>query len=218
MIDSFIQFVEHVVIPLGAFGVFFAEVIEEIIVPIPSALVLFTSGFLFLKGDFSLDLLKDLIFIITIPGALGLTLGSTVIYCLGFYGGKPVIEKYGNFLGVGWADVLNFENMVNKTKYDEIFFVFARIVPIVPSSLIAVFSGITRMPMKKYLVLTFIGSVIKASIYAFVGYKVGELYHTYAENISKIENIGLFIALFLLVCFIGYRMYKNKISPSKNSI
>ena len=75
-------------IPLGAMGVFFAEIIEEVVVPIPSALVLFTSGFILLSGEVSYEFFKDLIFVITIPGALGLTLGSTVIYYLAYYGGK----------------------------------------------------------------------------------------------------------------------------------
>lgn len=97
MIHSFITFIEQIVLPMGALGVFFAEIIEEIIVPIPSALVLLTSGFIFLKGDFGIDVIKNLLFVIAIPGALGLTLGSLVIYYLSFYGGKPFIEKLAVF-------------------------------------------------------------------------------------------------------------------------
>ncbi|TSC70662.1 MAG: hypothetical protein CEO12_242 [Parcubacteria group bacterium Gr01-1014_46] len=209
MIYSFIQFIEHIVIPLGALGVFFAEVIEEIVVPIPSALILFTSGFVLLKGETSLELLRNLFFIITLPGALGLTLGSTVIYCLGFYGGKPFIEKYGSYLGISWSEVLDFDDKMNKSKYDEYLFVFARILPIVPSSLIAVFSGVTRMPIKKYILLTFVASIVKASIYAYIGYKVGEVYYIYAKQISNMENTGFVVAILLIVAFIVYRIYRK---------
>ncbi len=210
MIHSFITFIEQIVIPFGAFGVFFAEIIEEIVVPIPSALVLFTSGFILLQGEISYEFFKDLIFIITIPGAVGLTLGSTFIYYLGYKGGKPFIEKYGKYFEVSWQEVLDFDEKLNKSKYDEYIFVFARILPLVPSSVIAMFAGVTRMPLKKYLTLTLIGAIIKSFVYGYVGYKVGDLYRVYAEKISKFENIGLVFIFLSGVIFIAYRIYTRR--------
>jgi len=209
MIQSFITFIEQVVIPYGALGVFFAEVIEEIIVPIPSALVLFTAGFVLLKDLVGFELLRNLIFVIAIPGALGLTLGSTFVYYLSYYGGKPFIEKYGRYLGISWQEILDFDEKMNKSVYDEYLFVFVRIIPIVPSSLITVFAGVTRMPIRKYLTLTFIGSIIKAAVYAYVGYQVGELYYVYAEKISKYESVGLSIIILVVASFFSYRIYKK---------
>jgi membrane protein DedA with SNARE-associated domain len=209
MIHSFITFIEQIVLPMGALGVFFAEIIEEVIVPIPSALVLLTSGFIFLKGEFSVLIVKDLLFVIAIPGALGLTVGSLVIYYLSFYGGKPFIEKFGSFLGIEWQEVLDFDEKMNKSKYDEFLFVFARIIPVVPSSLVAIFSGVTRMPVKKYTILTLLGSFIKALIYGFVGYLVGDLYRAYAYKIAGIEKVGLIVCAVLFVLFILYRVYKK---------
>ncbi len=209
MILSFITFIEQIIIPLGAMGVFFAEILEEVIVPIPSALVLFTSGFVLLNGEISFEFFKDLLFIITIPGAIGLTLGSLVIYFLGYYGGKPVIEKYGSYLGVSWDEFVLFDEKMNKSKYDEVLFVSARIVPIVPSALIAFFGGLTRMPLKKYITLTLIGAFFKAMIYGFVGYKVGHLYKQYAEQIGHYEDIGLIVVVLVVLLFLSNRVYKK---------
>jgi membrane protein DedA with SNARE-associated domain len=209
MIHSFINFIEQIVLPMGALGVFFAEIIEEVVVPIPSALVLLTSGFIFLKGDFGIEILKSLFFTIAIPGALGLTLGSLVIYYLSFYGGKPLIEKFGTFFGIEWKEVLEFDEKMNKSKYDEFLFVFARIVPVVPSSLVAIFSGVTRMPVRKYVVLTLVGSFIKAIAYGLVGYLVGDLYRTYALKIAEIEKYGLIGFAIVFTFFILYRIYRK---------
>lgn len=210
MIHSFITFIEQIVIPFGSLGVLLAEIIEEIIVPIPSALVLFTSGFILLQGEVSYDFFKDLIFVITLPGAVGLTLGSTFIYYLGYKGGKPFIEKYGKYFEVSWQEVLDFDEKLNKSKYDEYIFVFARIIPLVPSSVIAMFAGVTRMPIRKYLLLTLIGAIIKSFIYGFIGYKVGYLYKEYAENITKFENVGLILIFISGVLFISFRIYKRR--------
>lgn len=209
MVHSFIQFIEQIILPLGAIGVFLAEIIEEIIVPIPSALVLLTSGFILLKGDVSIELFRNLLLVIAVPGALGLTLGSLLIYYLSYYGGKTFIEKYGNFLGITWEEVVKFDERMSKSKYDEVIFIFARIAPLVPSSLLTIFSGVTRMPIKKYIILTFSGSFIKAIIFGFIGYKVGDLYYEYAEKISEIENYGFIIISILFAGFIFYRVYKK---------
>jgi membrane protein DedA with SNARE-associated domain len=210
MIHSFITFIEQIVLPMGALGVFLAEVIEEIVVPIPSALVLLASGFIFLRGDLTIDLISKLIFIIAIPAALGLTLGSLFIYAFSFYGGKPFIEKFGNFLGIKWEDILVFDEKMNKTNYDEYIFVFARIIPIVPSSLIAIFAGVTRVPLRKYILLTLVGSFIKAIIYGFSGYLVGDLYSTYALKIAEVEKWGLALIVLILLAYILYRAYRKK--------
>lgn len=194
---------------MGWKGVFFAEIIEEIIVPIPSALVLFTSGFALLKGELSFDFFKDLLFVITIPGAIGLTIGSLFIYFLAYYGGKPVIEKYGGYLGVSWQEFVDFDEKMSKSKYDEVLFIAARIIPIVPSALVAIFGGLTRMPLKKYIVLTLIGAFIKAMIYGFVGYKVGYLYKQYAEQVGHFEDIGLMIIALSIFVFLSNRVYKK---------
>lgn len=209
MIHSFITFIENIIIPMGWMGVFFAEILEEVIVPIPSALVLFTSGFILLDGEISPSFFKDLLFVITIPGAIGLTLGSLFIYYLTFYGGKLVIEKYGGYLGVSWQEFVDFDERMNKSKYDEFLFVVSRIVPIVPSSLVAVFGGLTRMPLKKYITLTLVGAFFKAMIYGFVGYKVGYLYKQYAEQVGHFEDIGLVIIFITIMVFLSNRVYKK---------
>lgn len=210
MIHTLIQIIEHSILPLGALGVFLAEVIEEIVVPIPSSIILLTSGFIFLKGLTGIELYRELFLTVALPGALGLTLGSVVVYYCAYYGGKAFLDKYGNFIGITWEDVLAFDEKMNTSKYDEFLFIFARIVPIVPSALVAVFGGATRMPIKKYVTLSLIGAFIKATVMAFIGYKVGDLYYKYAEDISKIEDVGLIIIVVLSICFIGYRRYKKR--------
>jgi len=210
MIHTLIQIIEHSILPLGAFGVFLAEIIEEVIVPIPSSIILLTSGFIFLKGLVGIELYKNLFLTVALPGALGLTLGSVVIYYCAYYGGKAFLDTYGKFLDITWDDVLAFDEKMNTSKYDEFLFISARIVPMVPSVLIAIFGGATRMPIRKYVLLTLIGAFIKASIMAFIGYKVGDLYYKYAAQIASIEKMGLMLIILASICFIGYRKYKKR--------
>lgn len=202
---------EHYIIPMGWFGVFSAEVIEEIIVPIPSAMILLGSGFLFLKGPLTLGLVSTLFFTIVIPATLGLTLGSLFIYTLAYKGGKPFLEKYGQWLALSWSDVEVVNQKFTEGTFDEWSLVLARVFPIIPSVLIAAFCGLTRMPLRKYITLTLIGAFFKALLLGLIGWQVGELYLKYADIIGHIENTVFALIILGTVGFIVYRKLKQKV-------
>ncbi|MHB1316578.1 MAG: DedA family protein [Minisyncoccota bacterium] len=211
MIHSIIDILTQYAVPLGWFGVFIAEVIEEIVVPIPSSIILLGAGFIFLKGTFTLNLLWTLLFTIAIPAATGLTLGSFVIYILAYKGGKLFLDKYGNWVGIRWSDIESMNERFNSGNLDELSIIIARVFPIIPSVLIAVFCGLIRMPYKKYIYLTFVGAFFKALLLAIVGWQVGRFYIKYASIISRVENTVLIIIILGVVSFILYRKRKLKV-------
>ncbi len=211
MIDSALQFIELVLIPLGVFGVFMATFLEEVIAPIPSALVLTLAGFIFLQGPFSTDLLLKLIFVVVLPSALGVTIGSFFIYGIAYWSGKPVLEKWGKWLGLSWTDVEKIQTKFDGTKKDEIILFVLRTIPIIPSVAISAFFGLVRFNVKKYFILTFLGTCIRSFILGLVGWQVGALYHTYADKISHIEKyvfLGFGLAIF---AFLAYKISQKKV-------
>jgi len=211
MITATIQLLEQIIIPFGGYGVFFAEIIEEIFVPIPSSAILLGSGFVFLKGSFSLALLHTLFFTIVIPATLGLTIGSLVIYGLAYKGGKPFLDRYGKWFTVSWDDVEYVNNKFKDGTFDEWSIILARIFPLIPSVLIAVFCGFTRMPLKKYIFLTLIGAFFKSLLLALVGWQVGSLYLKYANIIGKVENSVFVLIILSLLGFVIHRKLKKKV-------
>lgn len=83
IIDQLLQFFAS----LGYFGVALALMIEII----PSEIVLSYAGFLVADGKIS--------FVgAVIAGTIGGTLAQIFLYWLGYYGGRPVVEKYGKYL------------------------------------------------------------------------------------------------------------------------
>jgi membrane protein DedA with SNARE-associated domain len=95
---------------------------------------------------------------------------------------------------------------------DEVGLFAARSLPILPSVAISAFCGLVQWNLKNYLIVTFLGTLVRASIIGFVGWKLGELYAEYADQIDKFEKIGLLIVILPLVGWLLYRLYKkNKI-------
>ena len=212
MITSLFNLIQQFLIPYGAWGVFLASVIEEIIAPIPSALVMTAAGFFLIPNHaWTFDALKTLVFTIAIPGALGVTLGSLIIYGLGYISGKPALIRWGGYFGLTWTDVENMEKNFSRGYSDELMLFLVRAIPIIPSVVISGFCGIIRLPLKEYVMYSFLGTIVRNIILAAIGWRVGAVYESIAVYIDKAENVIFILSGALMLGFIGYRIYKRYI-------
>lgn len=210
MIHEMIQILQTHVLPLGAMGVFLASVTEEVIAPIPSALVMTMSGFIFVTGPVSLSAILTLIFKVALPAALGVTLGSYMVYFIARYGGKFVIEKWGKYIGLYVSDIEKIEARLSGTHKDEFLIGGARILPIVPSVAISAFCGLIEMNVVKYFVISFIGTFIRGIILGAIGWQVGNVYERYANLIGAVEDKILYLIVALVVGFIVFKYIQKK--------
>ncbi len=209
MVETLVHFLQTNILPFGVIGVFLASVIEEVIAPIPSALVMTMSGFLFVSGPISFSSILALIFKVALPAALGVTLGSYVIYFAARWGGKYIIEKWGKYLGLYWSDVEKLKSKLNGTKRDEWLIGIARIIPFVPSVAISAFCGILEMNLAKYFTITFIGIFLRGLVLGTIGWQAGNVYEKYAEKIDSLEDWFLISTILALVIFIVLK-YKSR--------
>lgn len=212
MIDTFVIFLQNNLLPLGALGVFIASLIEEVIAPIPSAIVLIGSGFLLLSGPLSLEFFSDLLFKVAIPASLGMSLGSLFVYGLSFAFGKPAISRWGKWFALSWDDIETSREKFSKGPKDEITLFTVRALPFVPSVAISAFAGLVRFPIKPYLIYSFLGTLVRAIILGFFGSRIGSLYFLYAEQISEIEGYILKFLVIGALAFVLYRFWKSRSS------
>lgn len=209
MIETVITFLEHTLIPLGALGIFLASIIEAVIVPIPSAAVLYASGFLFLSSLSGLAFYSNLLFIIAIPAAIGGTIGSYVIYGMGYFFGKPFFERSGKLIGITWQEIEDLQKRFSKGPRDEITLILLRSIPIIPAAALSALAGIIRMKPLNYGFSTLIGSIVRGLILAWIGGEVGSLYKTHLEFVNKWESVILVIGVFAMVG-VGVFLFKRK--------
>lgn len=210
MIETILQFIQSALLPLGALGVFFAAFLEEVIVPIPSALVLILSGFIFLKGTFSFVILFKLFFIVVLPASLGITVGSLFVFTLAYIFGRPLLVKYGKWFGFSWKDIEKLQQKFDTQKTDEFALFFLRAIPVIPSVAISAFYGLVRFNLKKYFIYTFLGTCIRSTILAVIGWQMGAFYYKYADVISHIENAVFVVIILAVFIFLVYKIHKKK--------
>jgi len=210
VIASFIAYTENVLLPLGAWGVFIATLIEQIIAPIPSAFVQLGAGFFLIEAESFFTALWKVIILVSIPSALAIGLGSLLVYGIAYFVGKPLVERFGKFFQVKWQDVEALSEKFNTSRRDDWLLLIPRSLPAMPTVAVDIFCGIVRYRLGKYIIITFVGSFIRATIFGLVGWSVGDLYVKYAEQIASVEKYLLAGVVISVVVFIIFRTKRSK--------
>lgn len=153
-----------VISSMGYGGIVLLMAIESACIPLPSEVIMPFSGFLVFKGEM-------LLWAVALAGAVGCVVGSIPAYYLGKHGGRPLVEKYGKWVLISRHD-LEFADRAFD-KYGEIIIFVGRLLPAV-RTFIAFPAGVAHMNMPKFIIYTFVGSLIWCWVLAYAGMKFGE--------------------------------------------
>ena len=98
MIDQIISvlasWIVEIISAAGYLGVVFLMAIESACIPLPSEVIMPFAGYLVSVGQFSLIGAAT-------AGALGCNVGSTIAYYVAAKGGRPALERWGEYVLVG---------------------------------------------------------------------------------------------------------------------
>ena len=185
MIDFFKDF--------GYFGILLALCFEFV----PAEIVLPLAGYWVSQGDFNY-------FLMVLAGTVGGTIGPITLYAVGRYGGRPLVIKYGKFFLVNEKQVDAADRFF--AKYGAGVAFFARFLPVVRTA-ISVPCGITKMPLGKFSLYTFVAMLPITALYIYLGKKLGENWEQAGALFS--EYIRPFVILIVVLAVI-YGVYKYR--------
>ena len=195
---------EYVINLMGSFGylgMFIGMVLEAVVIIIPSELILAMGGILAANGTFSL-------FGAILVGLFGSVFCACIIYAMGYYGGRPFIQKYGKFFFMKEKDIEKSDRWFEKYGMKAAF--IGRFFPIV-RTLISLPIGISKLNFKKFLIYTTIGSIPWTLLFVLSGYYLGSNY-TKVSNIVDVFKIPIIIFIILLfLIYIYMKVLKPKI-------
>lgn len=186
----------------GPWSVFIGVIIESVIVPIPSPLIIMGAGFVLISAELSFfQALAPILLLIVLPGSVASTLGAYIGYGIGFFGGKPLVERWQRFLGFNWSDVEAMEHRFRAGQVNTSIF-FLRALPIFPLSVISAAAGLFRLPVKQFTFWTFYGTVPRCLFLGYLGWGLGETYRNIALGIDKAESVVSILLIAIIVAFI----------------
>ncbi len=191
----------------GVWGVVFGVMVESILAPIPSPLIIMTAGLVLIDPELVLTAgLWKILWMVTIPASIGQTIGNYVIYGIGSYGGKPLIKKYQRWLGFSWRDVIKVKKKLDKNQRWSLFVL--RAIPIMPLSIISGCAGLVKIDWKKFGLFSFLGLLPRNFILAFIGWKLSGVYLKIAERIDSIESLLTLTIAGIIIAFILVKHFK----------
>ena len=196
------NFAINLVSDLGYPGIVLAMAVENLFPPIPSEVIMPMAGYLSTTGRFNLGLT-------IISGVLGSLIGAVALYYVGVWAGnlafKNFLDRYGRFFMTTSKDLEAAEKWFG--KHEEKSVLICRVIPIV-RSIISIPAGFIRMPIKKFMVFTTIGTIAWTTLLTIVGAVLGENWGRISPIMKQLEFV-IIGAVVILACYYVFKKLKT---------
>lgn len=124
--------------------------------------------------------------VMALAGSLGYWLGSLLGWAIGFYGGHPLVVRYGRFLHLDQAKLARAEAFVERHGDAAVF--VGRNLPVI-RSFISVPAGILEMRLGPYTAYSLLGSLTWAFGFAGAGLALGEGWERVHESFRYADYV-----------------------------
>lgn len=195
------QYLKNFVDNVGYPGLFLLVMIESTVIPVPSEIVLPFAGWLAADGKMSLAL------VLIVNSAASLT-GSGLSYWFGLKGGKQLLLKYGKYVLIRPSDITKTEEFF--ARRGRFAVVIARFVPVV-RHIISIPAGIAKMPLRSFMLQTFIGATAWGTFLVMLGYELGADWEELAKKLKKFDlAVGIVIILAFLALVVRFVVRRRR--------
>lgn len=202
---------EHLVLsfaqtlPLELF-VLFASFLEEVIAPIPSPSIMVVAGSFSVVQGYTYSGLALLVLL----ASIGKTLGGLVMYWIASKLKDVALPFFGKFIDITNEDIDHFGSKFSGTIRDYAIYIFFRSAPIIPSVLLSFGSGVIRLPLRLFIIGTFVGTIVRDTFYIIVGYKGTGILMEHLANTAQAESIMQFLIIGSFGVFILFLIVRRR--------
>ncbi len=198
-------FIQNVYQTISWPGVVLLMAIESACIPLPSELIMPLAGW-YLIQEPGLPATYNLL--AGFYGAVGCTIGSAVAYAVGYWGGRPLVIRYGRFVLVTRHDLEMAEGWFRRHGDATAF--FSRLLPVV-RTFISLPAGVARTPFLKFLVYSFLGSLPWSFGLSYGGYLLGENYEKIRTYMRPFD-IPIIIVVLAGAAYFFWHRWRNRVS------
>jgi len=188
IVEYVVTLITSIILKIQYPGIFFLMMLEGLLLPIPSEVVMVFGGFMLYENELPPYSLGPAFAILLIVGTVGNLVGALLAYLIGDKGGEEFVKLYGKKIGIS-------EKTIGKVnlwfrKYGEFSVFITRLIPIF-RTFISIPAGLGRMRVSKFILFTVIGMAIWDTVLIYVGYRLGPAwndilgisdYYTYAAG------------------------------------
>src|SRR5688500_4509552 len=197
---------------VGYVGVAVAVALETIVAPIPSEVILPMAGWKVSQSALDASVLEPLTGLAwNIPLAVafatvGSVIGALAGYGIGAWGGRPLLNRYGRYVGIGAEDLDRADRWFERWGSWAVF--LGRMVPLV-RTFVSYPAGISRMPIGRFVLFSTLGSLPWNAALIGAGFIVGENYPQIEAAIKPYEYV-IYAGVIALVALVIVRWQLGK--------
>lgn len=171
------SWIRQIIDKIGYIGIFSVMMLEYIVAPIPSEMILPFAGFLVSTGQLSL-------FLVALSATSASLAGSLLLYYIGAKGGRKFIEKYGKYFLLNENHLHSAEKLF--AKYGGLVVFASRMLPGI-RTLVSFPAGVGKMNKMKFSLYTLLGSFLWNFSLIWIGILLGRNWGLVSSLLSKIE-------------------------------
>jgi membrane protein DedA with SNARE-associated domain len=146
---------------------------------------------------------------VALAGTLGYLVGAIAGWAIGFYGGRPLLERRGRWFHLSQENLGRAERWFD--RWGDLAVLVGRVTPVI-RSFISIPAGIFKTPFVRYALLTAIGSAIWAFAFAGIGWAAGRSYKRFHHDFGYVEYAFVAAILILLALWIYRRLRVSRLS------
>ncbi|WP_123040182.1 VTT domain-containing protein [Cohnella candidum] len=195
----FTQYFTHLLEQYGYWVLFFALLLELIALPLPGEFIMTYAGLIVYQGQL------NWVLSIAVAG-IGACIGMSISYWIGYRLGTPFFEKYGRRIHFG-PDKLEHVSRWYE-RYGNKLLLVAYFIPGV-RHMTGLFSGVTRLPFRKYAAFAYPGALLWVSLFISLGRLLGPKWEAYHHTINRYMVLSGILMTVIYLCVYVYRKKKE---------
>ncbi len=195
MSHSILDMLRTALVHYGYWAVAVALLVENAGAPVPGETVLLLASFLaYAEHELQLG------WIIAV-GTIAATLGDNLGFALGYYGGRPLMNRYQSVFRIQRRTLERGEKLF--ARFGAVTVFFARFIfgmRIIAGPL----AGVLRMPWRKFLAFNFLGAIVWVTAISGVGYLFGQHWERLQRGVKRVD-LGVAIVVLVVAAFLWWR-------------
>ena len=193
------------------FAIFLLSFISSMGLPAGSELAILGGGALasgevhklLSDGQASPEVFHLSIVLVIVLAATGEILGSLAGYLIGYFGGRPLVDRFGKYVLLTHKDLDRAEAWFD--KHGEPLVLFGRFIPLL-RSFVSFAAGLAEMKIVKFVIFTVIGCTLWSTALALLGYSLGSSYDHVQKSFSYAGYVVALLAVVAVVLLYVHRL------------
>src|ERR1700733_13842173 len=193
---------EHFLETWGYLAVFVLSFISSMGLPVGAEVAIIYGGVL-ASGQVPNEPHHLMLWAVIVVAVAAEVLGSLAGYLIGYFGGRPLVDRAGKYVLLTHRDLDRAETWF--ARRGEPFVLFGRFIPLL-RSFVSFAAGLGEMAVAKFLLFTVIGCAIWCTALTSLGYSLGGAYHHVLKAFSDAGYIAAALFVVAVVALFLHRL------------